>query len=197
MEKIHPAKASIYISKIYAIKGDVENSIKWLKIHLNSEYKIEKSLIRLDEDFLNISNSSEWDNIWLEDWYSDYELSLESADYYVKRDEFVDAIFEYDKIIADYPDIADTYTKRANAYMQIKDYKSSIRDLSSAIKTDDTNYKYYYDRGLMYDNLKKISYPILTHIINYDANQNRRIIIYQKNIHKSKIFQNVSKNIDI
>lgn len=141
--------SSLWLSRIFSIEKDPDQAILYLEKHLKGDKKEQKSTIRLDESFVNINDHSKWNELWLKDWYSEYELSIENIHYLVKNDKLVYAIEEFEKIIEQYPERDDAYYLRSQIYFMLKDYSSASYDLDNAIKYNPENYLYYYDRGVV------------------------------------------------
>lgn len=69
------------IARVYAIENKVDSSILYLTRYLGKKEKIAYRLIMSDSAFVNMYNTSEWRNIWKQNWYTEQELLLESIDY--------------------------------------------------------------------------------------------------------------------
>ncbi|MFH2141039.1 MAG: tetratricopeptide repeat protein [Bacteroidota bacterium] len=149
-ENISEGLGSLYLAKIYAVKDNFDQAIYFIEKHLKSKYKESKGSIRLDSSFEKMNNFSKWNDLWLKDWYTEYELAIENIVYLMKNEKYVYAIEEFEKIIEQNPEKDDAYYLRSQIYYLIKDYGSASYDLGKAIKLSSDKYIYYYERGIIY-----------------------------------------------
>ncbi len=133
-------KASLNLAKVYADNNNVIESVKWLRKHLESEYKFPRISILQDSSFMRISESPEWYKLWTESWYTHEEEKLEEFSYLIKRK-------EANSILRELDDIANLDNARALflqhlIYLENRQEKKAISNLEKAINLDETNQEY-------------------------------------------------------
>lgn len=161
--KADSGKASIYLARYYSMNNNVQESVKWLRIHLLSDFKTEKSNILTDKSFTNISDSPEWEKIWKEDWYSSLEEQLTEASYLIKQKEEYEALELLDNIVKQ-DKSGHAYFLRSMLNSDMGFDRKAISDLEKAIILDFYNYDFNnlmaellikkgkYDQALKYFN---------------------------------------------
>ena len=197
VESKSPGQASLYLAKIYAIKKDVNMSVNWLLIHLNSKYKDHKSSIRIDKAFDGIKNEKKYVDVWLKDWYSDYELALEGALYYVNNNELVNALEEYDNIFQTYTPTDLMYYQRANVYIALNDYGNAVTDLKNAIKLNTDNYDYYALRAYVLAEMKHYKKAWKDYNVAIEMNPEKPLDYLERGmvLYKMQLYQEAIKDI--
>ncbi|MCK4662251.1 MAG: tetratricopeptide repeat protein [Bacteroidales bacterium] len=153
--KIKPDIADYYIAKCYAKLKNNDTTIIYLEKHLESKYKLYKSQIRLDKDFIEISKTKQWENLWKKDWYNKYENLLADAQYLIKKNKLNDALDIVNDIIDRRTKWHKAYIIRAQIYVYEKNYKLAIEDYNTAIKYRKRNDNYYLYRAKAFYNLGK------------------------------------------
>ncbi|GAB4277218.1 MAG: hypothetical protein Kow0068_00240 [Marinilabiliales bacterium] len=182
IESKEPGMASFYIAKIYALQKKTDMAVNWLLIHLNSKYKKPKSIIRTDEAFNSIRNEKKYQDIWLKDWYSDYEIAIESVIYYINNDELVHAIEEFDNIFQNYSPTGELYFERALVYIKLEDYKNALKDLENAIKLNSENYEYHNTRAKVYLEMKRYKKALKEYNVAINLNNTNPTDYYNRGV---------------
>ncbi len=80
---ISPSSGDYGLSRVYALKGDVQTSLYHLEANIRSSFKKSEKEIMLDPAFSLIENRPEWRQFWKKDLYSSYEKSISEIEFYV------------------------------------------------------------------------------------------------------------------
>lgn len=155
VEKIHPGQASYRLSQIYAVLQNDENTVLFLTKHLKSNYKHKQSFIKNDTIFNNFKETSHWNQIWIQSWYSQYEIACEEAVYYQKRGLTIESLEQLNRIIEQYPNKNEAYRLRAELFLTMNNLKSALDDYNLAIELKPHNADFYIQRAKIYVKLKK------------------------------------------
>lgn len=139
--KYDSGKAAIYLARFYSLNSNVKESVKWLEIHLSSEYKIEKSRILTDKAFVNISDSAEWRRIWSKSWYSHMEEQLAEAAYLLRQKREYEALELLEKLV-EHDDSGHGYYLRSLVNSEMGFDRKAMSDLEKAIKLDSDNFDF-------------------------------------------------------
>lgn len=136
---------SIYLARIYAFKKDWENTGKYLRIHLASNFKINPGLIKTDNFFTEYSNTEQWQQIWNKNWYTKLDEKIAEVQYLSSKEKYVDALDASDEILQTKPDCYKIYFERAIIYRKLKDIDNEVYSLKKATKYNPNNAKYSFD----------------------------------------------------
>ncbi len=179
---------SYAIAKICAMQNDFSGAIKWLEKNLKSKYKEAKSEIRTNKAFVKLRETQEWKDLWSKDWYTEEEITIESADYLKQRKKYVDALEELDKIIFNDKHNAHlAFFKRAEVYLLLNDKKNALNDLNNAIKINNDVYKYHYKRALLLLDQRKFKKSLIDFNKAIELNKENFEAFYHRAIVKSKL----------
>lgn len=147
--------ATLYMAKCYAIMNEPGNATNELEKHLKSKYKIAKSDIKLDSAFRLISETQEWKQLWMKDWYNSYEFTLSEADYAISREKYNEAYDILDPMLLRGSKKHAAYFIRAEALIENGDYKTALKDLKRAVRIRRYESKYIEKRAEVYFELGK------------------------------------------
>ncbi len=78
----NPGSGEFGLSRIYAIKGDVQTTLYHLDQNLKSSWKRSEKEIMLDPAFGTIENRSEWRNFWKKERYTEPERIVSEIEFY-------------------------------------------------------------------------------------------------------------------
>ena len=140
-------KNAINIARIYALKKDYKNAGFWLKQHLNSKYKINPGIIKTDTCFSNFSNTKQWQNIWLKDWYTPLEEKLFEVEYFRYKKKYVEALESADEIIKQHKNCYRAYAEYAKIYEKLNDWSNVVYSWKNANKYNPDNSTYIIEYG--------------------------------------------------
>ncbi len=152
--------ASLELAKTYARLGDEGNMYHHLEEHLSSRYKKPETRVKLDSAFLPYENSGDWKTFWSKEWDSSKEKALQETAYYIKYENYNQAIKLADEAIEKSNRDHAMYAKRGLAYANLKDHNQAIRDYSRAIKQYRRNAEYYVLRAKSLEAVSKFGKAI-------------------------------------
>ena len=79
------------LARIYALKGEVAESVRYLEMNLSSSFRKSEKEILMDPAFSRIENTPGWRQFWKKDWYSDLETGISEVEYYMSVNRKEDA----------------------------------------------------------------------------------------------------------
>jgi len=146
-------KNSIYIAEIYAYNKNWKNASTWLIKHLQSKYKKNPGAIKTDKFFSDFSATKEWNNIWMQDWYSELETKIAEAEYLAYKEKYDRALEVSDEVLEIKKDCHKIYFLRARIYKKINDTSNRTYSLKMANKLvpDNFTYSFEYAKALLDD----------------------------------------------
>lgn len=159
LNNIYKTKNSIYIAEIYAYNKNWEEASVWLTKHLKSEYKKNPGAIKIDGFFVDFSATKEWDEIWMQEWYTDIEVKIAEAEYLAYKEKYTRALEVSDEVLEMNKDCHKIYFLRSRIYKLIDDIKNRVYSLKMATKIAPNNEKYVtaYAKALLDDKKYKKS----------------------------------------
>ena len=130
------------LSKVYAVKGDVSESLVHLELNISSSFRKSEKEILLDPVFSLIDRTPEWRQFWKKDRYTEFETKIPEIEYYLSTGNREEANNVLSSLAADYPD--DSYTQYARALINFSNqkYPEVISAMSRNYGSDDKNDKY-------------------------------------------------------
>jgi tetratricopeptide (TPR) repeat protein len=132
--------ASLLLAKTEARLNHKELSIKYLREHLSSSYKIPEKDILLDEDLNRFESSSAWKTLWKEkNWYSVYDQKLQEVAYLRSNGDLLEALNQLDELEEKGYKRSLTNQFIAEIYLSTGNRKSAIEALNKSIRSDTRN----------------------------------------------------------
>ncbi|UCH13376.1 MAG: tetratricopeptide repeat protein [Bacteroidales bacterium] len=142
--------ADFWISKTYAMLGNQEQSLIYLKKHLSSGYHLKEKTIKKDDAFNDLQYSDGWHNLWQEEWYTEEEMTEDEVDYLMKKELYLDAITLLDEKISASENPHKLHACRARVNMKLGNFKGAAADWENAIDIERKIPGYYIERGRAY-----------------------------------------------
>ncbi len=144
-------RGAIWIARIYARRGDLEGTLRYLDQHLNSRYRLPESTILLDKDLSVFETNKKWIGFWKNSsYYTKFDNIMAEADYLIKTGDYVEAAdILSEGLKANYRK-APLYSKRAEVYLLTGNERQALEDLSAAIGSDRRNADLYARRARLY-----------------------------------------------
>ena len=170
LNNVNKTKNSIYIAEIYAYKENWPEASAWLQTHLKSEYKKNPGAIKIDAFFVDFSATKEWDDIWMQDWYTEIEVKIAEAQYLAYKEKYVRALDVSDEVLEMDKNNHKIYFLRSRIYNSIDDIKNRVYSLKMATKISTENEKYVtaYAKALLDDKKYKKSLEQFEKAISLD-----------------------------
>jgi tetratricopeptide (TPR) repeat protein len=147
---LYPDVADLWLARSYAVTGDKDKSILFLKKHLGSAFRLPEDSIKRDPAFDKLQVTPEWFSLWQQDWYSDTEKVTAEVNYYVNKKLYDRAIGLLDNEVAKSPMNVNLALLRGNIYLQQGNYAAAVADFSTALDMDKSASSVYSQRGLAF-----------------------------------------------
>jgi len=155
LEKNAPGKGSYLKARIFALSGNAAEAVKYLEIHLNSEYRLPPSKILLDNAFSEIENSPEWRRLWSQNWYTADEELLQEILYLTGSAEYLQALEIIDAGLLEKGDWDALHASRGKVLHEMGQFQASIQSYNRAIEISSSQSDYFYGRAESYLALEK------------------------------------------
>jgi len=150
VEKNDPGKGSYLTARIFALSGNAGEAMKYLEIHLNSEYRLPPSKILLDNAFSEIEDSPEWRRLWSRNWYTADEELLQEVRYLTGSAEYLQALEIIDAGIREKGDWDALHASRGKVLHEMGQFQGSIQSYNHAIEISSSQSDYFYGRAESY-----------------------------------------------
>lgn len=147
---IYPGVADIWLARSYAIAGNNEKAMFYLKDHLKSEFRLPEDSLKKDPAFDKLQGTSEWYLLWQQDWYSDAEKAVAEVNYFIKKNLLDQAINYLDNKVVQDPADPSLMLLRGQVYYKQGNFASAVADFSSALTIDKNLAAGYSQRGMAY-----------------------------------------------
>lgn len=141
-EKQRTGVASYQLARTYCLTGDTLNCIEWTRRNLQSVFREPESKYQLSSDFKFAQSLKEWQNLWLNEWYSPIEKDFFYAKYLIENQSYDEAIELLNKRIKSSKSKADLFEVRGLAHLGAGNFTLALRDFESAYKRSKRNYHY-------------------------------------------------------
>ena len=182
LDKIQEGMGSLFLAKIYALQGNYTKAAFYLEHHLKSKYRVGEAGIKADEDFSSFQNSTEWKNIWKNDWYSKTDLLISDTKYLTRYKRYEEAIELIDQKIDQGTKNHEVYAVKSEIFTDMGQYHLALEAINKAVK-----YKkepdYFVKRAGINNRLK-----------NYNDAINDYNYVLEKEPYKVNLFKNISQN---
>ena len=152
-EKLKPAIASYELAKCYAKQGNIENTVYYMRLHLESPYKVRESEIKKEDIFGNVEKFKDWKNLWQTEWYTKSEKISADANYLVSSGDNLEAVELINKELLHFPRAHELYVVRARAFVALGNQRSALDDYNTALSLTKRNVEYYMERGILLSSL--------------------------------------------
>jgi len=130
------------LSRIYALKGDVQNALEHLNSNLNSDFRKKEKEIFLDTAFEKIENTPEWRQFWKTERYSIAGSKLQEVEYYLSAGKKNDAQQTAEELLKEYPSENVAIYAGALVDFSFERYKNVISAMSKLVLTEKGNPDY-------------------------------------------------------
>jgi tetratricopeptide (TPR) repeat protein len=147
---LYPGIADLWLARSYAISGDNDNAILFLKKHLNAAFRLPEDSIKKDPAFDKLQVTPEWYTLWQQDIYSATEKVAAEVNYYARKKLYDQAIDLLDDEVARSPMDPGLVLLRGRICFQQGNYAASVADFSTALSLDKGIASGYSLRGLAY-----------------------------------------------
>ncbi|HYW94232.1 MAG TPA: tetratricopeptide repeat protein [Bacteroidales bacterium] len=157
VDKSDPGRGAIWIARIYARKNNIDECLKYLDLHLKSNYKLPESEILLDKNLGVFENDPKWTNFWKNaTYYTGFDQTMAEARYLINSGDYVEAadVLSEGLKSGGYRK-SPLYTERARVYLATGNDRQALEDLNAAIAADRRNAELYARRADLNYKLEK------------------------------------------
>ena len=147
---ISPECGDLGLARVFAVTGEEDKAIDYLKRHLQSDYRLAESVITKDPAFDKIQQKDEWYNLWQQEWYSDFEKAEAEVGYYLKKKDPEQALEYLNDKLTSFQKEPRYYALRARVYDLQKNHAAAVADYSMALSLDKTDPDFYFNRGIAF-----------------------------------------------
>ncbi|HLP74236.1 MAG TPA: tetratricopeptide repeat protein [Bacteroidales bacterium] len=130
------------LSRIYALKGDVETSLYHLERNIGSNWKKSEKDIMLDPAFGAVENKAGWKSFWKKERYTELERKISEVEFYASSARPDEAKAISDELKAGYPDNDAVSYAEALYYNSAHKPSEAIRSITPLIGKYPGNEKY-------------------------------------------------------
>lgn len=139
---INPGSGEYGLSRVYAMRGDVETSLYHLEQNLSSKWKKSEKDILLDPVYGAVGNKAGWKTFWKKERYTELERKVSEIEFYTSSGKPDEAKEIIDELKTEYPgDDALSYAE-ALYYKSSRKPSEAIRTITTLIQKDPANEKY-------------------------------------------------------
>jgi tetratricopeptide (TPR) repeat protein len=131
---ILPGVSDIWLSRTYALSGDQDKALAFLKSHLGSSFRLPEDSIKKDPAFDRLLTSQGWYSLWEKEWYDDEDRAVAEVAYYQRKGNPDKALEILDAGIRKSPGSARLMTLRGEVNFTTGNYAAAIADYSNAIE---------------------------------------------------------------
>ncbi len=175
-----PTLSSILIAQSYARIQQNDSALYYLKKHLDSPNKRTMSSIKLDPAFTKLKSTSQWQQLWLKDWYNEKEKVLADAEYLITQEQFYDALEMLDTILIKNQHWHQAFSLRAIAYEMIGQPKDAISDYTLALEIQPSNIQYLIKRAELYTKIEKYKKALEDYNLAINKDRNNPLLFRKR-----------------
>jgi tetratricopeptide (TPR) repeat protein len=140
VNKRRTGMASLMLAKTEARLKREELAVKYLREHLNSQYRIPEKDILLDSDFARIESGAAWKALWREkEWYSPADRDLQEILYMKSKGEYLEVINRFNELAQKSYKRSLVYQHLAETYLALGNKKAAVDALERSISADTRN----------------------------------------------------------
>ena len=140
VEKREPGRASLYLAKAESRLNHPEQSLKYLRIHLSSRYRVPEKEILLDQDLGSLQTLPGWQELWNEKrWYSQGDRDIQEAVHRWESDDALEAINLLNQLEKQGYKKSQVLTLKADIYEELGNNRAVGSSLEAAVKSDVRN----------------------------------------------------------
>lgn len=150
-ERRRSGMASLYLAKTEVRLNHPEQAIKYLRIHLDSRYKLPEMEILLDEDLNTLETREDWKAMWNEkNWYNQNDEDFQAALNMEKSGDYLEAINVLNDLEKKGYRKSEVLTLKAEIFGRLGNDKAMASEIDRAIGSDVRNHEALFLRAKLY-----------------------------------------------
>jgi tetratricopeptide (TPR) repeat protein len=131
---------SLMLAKTEARLNHKELSVKYLREHLSSHYKLPEKEILLDQDFAGLESSTAWKSLWRErEWYTPLDQDLQDIIYMKSKGDYLEVINRLNSLEQKRYKRSLVNQHLAETYLALANLKAASEALDRSISADTRN----------------------------------------------------------
>jgi len=147
-ERRRSGMASFYLAKTEVRLNHPEQAIKYIRIHLDSRYKLPEMELLLDEDINTLETRDDWKTLWNEkEWYNTNDEDFQKALYLEKSGDYLEAINVLNDLEKKGYKKSEVLTLKAEMFGLLGNEKAMASEIDKAVTSDVRNHKALYLRA--------------------------------------------------
>ena len=140
VEKREPGMASLHLARVEARLNHPEQSLKYLRTHLSSRYRVPEKDILLDPDLESLQTLQGWQDLWNEkSWYSQGDRDFQEAMHRWESEDALEAINLLNQLEKTGFKKSKVLTLKADIYRELGNTRAVESSLEDAVKSDIRN----------------------------------------------------------
>ena len=151
VERRQKGMASYYLAKTEVRLNHPEQAVKYLRIHLSSQYKMPERDILLDDELSTLEKRDDWKALWNErTWYNKNDRDFQEALLSISKGSYLDAINTLNDLERTGYNKSKVLTLKAEIYELLGNQKAMMSEIDKAVKSDVRNHKALHIRAKYY-----------------------------------------------
>jgi tetratricopeptide (TPR) repeat protein len=139
-EKRRTGMGSLYLARTEMRMNHPELALKYLKIHLESRYRVPEQEILLDEDLSSLEDHPGWQQLWNEkEWYSSTDKEFQEALFMAEHGEELEAINQLNRLEKQGYERSLVQAEKARIYADLGNKKAARSAWQDAVRSDTRN----------------------------------------------------------
>lgn len=139
-EKRAAGLGSFYLAKCEVKLGHNEQALKYLRIHLESEYKRTEAEILLDPELSQLDNHPGWSRLWNEkEWYTEQDKRFQEALFQKEHGNYLDAINLLNQLEKEKYQASKVLQEKGGIYRELGNTKAALSSYKTALKRNPRN----------------------------------------------------------
>ncbi len=136
-EKLRPGCACLQLARTETLLHHQERALYYLRLHLESKYRLAESDILLDPVLSGLEKETGWQQLWQEkEWYSEQDKMLGEARFLLERGEIPDAMNLLNALEKTGYRSAEAGFERGRVYARMHNPKAARKAFQEALKKD-------------------------------------------------------------
>ncbi|MCX7862609.1 MAG: tetratricopeptide repeat protein [Bacteroidales bacterium] len=131
----YDSSASLQIALAYGMQKNTDSCLFWLKQYLKLRNKLPENKLRTHPAFNFLNNDKQWNDLWKQSWFDEFENRIAEIEYLYDRKEINDLIDLVDNSLQQYPNNSTLLLWRARAYLAGQNTKEAMRSIDQIIKS--------------------------------------------------------------
>lgn len=140
VERRRKGMASFHLAKTNVKLNHPQQALKYLRIHLDSRYRVAEEKILLDRDLMELEKLPGWQDLWNEkEWYDSRDKDFQEAMFLKNNGSNLDALNLLNRLDKQGYERSMVRAEKAAIYAGLGNKKAARSELADAVKSDVRN----------------------------------------------------------